>query len=149
MRAVLMSLAFLTLTNSTALGATACACFPFFNPTGWKIADAEKARGTAKHVVLAEMQQFERSGGYSGSCRGTAIVTKVERGRKKYAPGQAVALNVPCDPPGALTPLERPGRPWIPMAALDAGREARIYLSDSGKLHDFEPLGGAREGNGQ
>ena len=139
MRAVLTGLAFLTLTNSTALGATACACFPFFNPTGWKIADAEKARRTAKHIVLAEMRQFDRSGGYSGSCRGTAVVTKVERGRK-YAPGQSIGLDVPCDPPGARTPLERLGRPWIHMEAMDAGREARLYLGKGGKLHDFEPL---------
>jgi hypothetical protein len=149
MRAVLMSLAFLTLTNSTALGATACACFPFFNSSGWKIADAEQARSTARHVIRAEMRQFERTGGYSGSCRGTAVVTQVERGRKKYAAGQIVALDVPCDPPDVPQPLERPGRPWVPMAAMDAGREARIYLGKGGKLHDFEPLGGAREGDGR
>ena len=148
MRAVLLSLAFLTLTNSTALGATACACFPFFNPSGWKIADGEKARSTARHVVRAQMRQFERSGGYSGSCRGTAIVATVERGRK-YAPGQIVALDVPCDPPSALRPLERPGRPWIVMAALDPGREARLYLGKGGKLHDFEPLGGDEEVQGR
>jgi hypothetical protein len=145
MRAVLMSFAFLALTNSTAIGATACACFPFFNSSGWKIADAQKARKTARHVVRAEMREVARSGGYSGSCRGTAAVTRVERGRK-YALGEVVVIDVPCDPPGVVQPLERPGRPWIAMAAMDRGREARLYLSRGGKVQDFEPLGTATEG---
>jgi hypothetical protein len=138
MRRSVFLLALLGLSNSTAMGASACACFPFVS-FGWDIQDHDKARARAPHVVVARMEALQKPPSSSGDCRAGAAVAAVEKGGR-YEAGERLSFEVPC--------VERPdvprppswGRAWVPWAALEDGQQARLFLGRSGKVRDFEAL---------
>jgi hypothetical protein len=140
MRRSLFLLAFCGLSSSTALGASACACFPFVR-TGWDIQDQAKARAGAAHVVVVRVEALRTPPApvTIGDCEASATVTEVERGRR-YTAGDRVRIEVPCiERASPDQPLSR-GRPWVEWADLQPGQEARLFLGRRGKARDFQGL---------
>jgi hypothetical protein len=140
MRKAVLLVAFLTLSNSTALGASACACFPFVR-VGWDIQNQEKARGGAANVVVARLETLRTPEApvTIGDCQASAIVSQVERGRR-FSAGDRVHIEVPCVERAWPDPPPSRGRAWVPWADLQPGREARLFLGRSGKARDLQSL---------
>ena len=140
MRKALLLSVFLGLSSSTALGASACACFPFVR-IGWDIQDQEKARAAAANVVVARIDSLTTPPAPTtiGDCRASAVVAQVERGRR-YSVGDRLRFEVPCvERPWPDQPVSR-GRAWVPWPELQPGRDARLYLGRGGKARDLEAL---------
>ena len=129
---------FAALSSSSAFGASACACFPFFQYSGWKEQDAAKAQARARHVVIGTIAQIGFPGRGAGPCSGLATLTRIDRG-ERYKPGESLRFTAPCAGDPAHSRPSSPGRDWLPRTAVAVGSEATFYLSGSGAVLDLVP----------
>ena len=129
---------FAALSNSSAFGASACACFPFFQYSGWREPNAAKAQARARHVVVGTIAEIGFAGPRAGPCSGLATLTRIDRG-VRYRAGETLRFTAPCAADPAFSRPPPPGRHWLPRAAMAVGSEATFYLSGSGAVMDLIP----------
>jgi hypothetical protein len=106
----------------------------------WPAGGETEARRTARQVVTIAIRGAAQPRGNIGTCRIEAIVVGTERGAGPD-PGSPLAATVPCVDEATGANLRTRGGRSLPMAALEGGALARLFIGRGGKATDLELLG--------